>query len=487
MSSLPRFLFTIEGTARVGRLSTLGVIALLASACSADIARFDLPAVALSEPTSTAALPTPPENVGSRYNLGGDGAGGFSKSPEPQTYNAPSSAPSDDPTPRDRGLDRGVDVTALPEPVPSQPVVRPAPSYAPAPRPQPATSFAPAPVDPDERGEEIEVQRGDTLYGLSRRHGVSLNELMRVNGLTSPALKPGQKLALPSGRVKPRAPRPAETATITPEPAPSDWSGTYTIQRGDSLYGIARRFNVKSADLQRYNGISDVRRVMPGTVLKVPGAPTTLAEAATSEGVVDTPAGAPQSGLTVTPPVTSQRSAEPQPSTAPAQPTILNAPRPMNETKVAELNAGTASDVASPTTPAPPASGSIAEGGKLRWPVKGRIVAGFGPRSDGTHNDGINIAVPQGTDVHAAEDGTVAYAGDELRGYGNLILLRHDNGWVTAYAHADRLLVKRGDRVRRGQVIAKAGKTGQVDQPQLHFEVRQGQKPVDPTPYLESR
>ena len=93
--------------------------------------------------------------------------------------------------------------------------------------------------------------------------------------------------------------------------------------------------------------------------------------------------------------------------------------------------------------------------------------------------------MPQGTDVHAAESGRVAYAGNELKGYGNLVLIRHDNGWVSAYAHADQILVKRDDVVKRGQVIAKAGKTGTVDQPQLHFELRQGAKPVDPLPHME--
>jgi len=122
---------------------------------------------------------------------------------------------------------------------------------------------------------------------------------------------------------------------------------------------------------------------------------------------------------------------------------------------------------------------------KLRWPVHGRIITGFGQRNDGTHNDGINLAVPQGTAVHAAEAGSVAYAGSELKGYGNLILVRHDNGWVTAYAHNEQLLVKRGDKVQRGQVIAKAGRTGSVDQPQVHFELRQGSKPVDPVPFLD--
>ena len=112
------------------------------------------------------------------------------------------------------------------------------------------------------------------------------------------------------------------------------------------------------------------------------------------------------------------------------------------------------------------------------------MIAGFGPRADNTHNDGINISVPPGTDVLAAEGGTVAYAGSELKGYGNLILVRHDGNWVSAYAHNDQLLVKRGDKIKRGQIIAKAGKSGTVDQPQVHFELRQGSKPVDPTKHL---
>jgi murein DD-endopeptidase MepM/ murein hydrolase activator NlpD len=174
------------------------------------------------------------------------------------------------------------------------------------------------------------------------------------------------------------------------------------------------------------------------------------------------------------------------------QPTVINAGK-----QVASLN-----DKATDAAPEAPAAAAAPKGdkvgsaapqaatqgsdsSKLRWPVVGRVIAGFGGRPDGTHNDGINMSVPLGTEVHAAENGVVAYAGSELKGYGNLVLLRHDNGWVTAYAHNDELLVKRGDKVKRGQVIGKAGKTGTVDQPQVHFELRQGSKPVDPTPFME--
>jgi murein DD-endopeptidase MepM/ murein hydrolase activator NlpD len=120
----------------------------------------------------------------------------------------------------------------------------------------------------------------------------------------------------------------------------------------------------------------------------------------------------------------------------------------------------------------------------FRWPARGRVISGSGAMTNGQQNDGINLALPEGTPVHAAEDGVVAYAGSELKGYGNLVLVRHSNGFVTAYAHASEILVKRGDQVRRGQVIAKSGQTGNVTSPQLHFEIRKGSAPVDPTQYL---
>jgi murein DD-endopeptidase MepM/ murein hydrolase activator NlpD len=120
----------------------------------------------------------------------------------------------------------------------------------------------------------------------------------------------------------------------------------------------------------------------------------------------------------------------------------------------------------------------------FRWPARGRVISGAGAMGNGQQNDGINLALPEGTPVHAAEDGVVAYAGSELKGYGNLVLIRHSNGFVTAYAHTSEILVKRGDQVRRGQVIAKSGQTGNVTSPQLHFEIRKGSAPVDPTQYL---
>src|SRR5436305_29240 len=120
----------------------------------------------------------------------------------------------------------------------------------------------------------------------------------------------------------------------------------------------------------------------------------------------------------------------------------------------------------------------------FRWPARGKVVTSYGAKTNGKANDGINIAVPEGTPVKAAEDGVVAYAGNELKGYGNLVLVRHSNGYVTAYAHASELLVKRGETIKRGQIIAKSGQSGEVGSPQLHFEIRKGSSPVDPLQFL---
>jgi murein DD-endopeptidase MepM/ murein hydrolase activator NlpD len=143
----------------------------------------------------------------------------------------------------------------------------------------------------------------------------------------------------------------------------------------------------------------------------------------------------------------------------------------------ANVDAESTASLQPATTAASPSDSANPE---FRWPARGRVIQGFGNGG----NDGINIAVPEGTQVKAAESGVVAYAGSELKGYGNLVLIRHPNGFVTAYANNGSINVKRGDQVKRGQTIALSGQSGNVASPQLHFELRKGSKPVDPSTYL---
>ena len=160
------------------------------------------------------------------------------------------------------------------------------------------------------------------------------------------------------------------------------------------------------------------------------------------------------------------------------------------ERRVAELRSraeaaqAALAEVRAEAAPPPSAGAPLQRGGQLPWPVHGRVLAGYGTGSGGTHNDGINIAAPVGAPVKASAPGVVAYAGNELRGFGNMVLLRHADGWVTAYAHNSSLLVKKGDKVTQGQAIARVGSSGNVDSPQLHFELRKGTKAVDPLKVL---
>ncbi len=485
------------------RMLILACTAVMAG-CSADVSRLDSnPSFSLNDPPGSTSLIRPSASL----NRSAVGAANVDTS----NY-TPSRAP-----------DRGVEMAALPPPSASPAPYAPPPAdpspgrYAPSAAAATAltatarrsnTAPAPAPVATTEKGDAVDVKPGDTLTAIARQHKVLVSELMRVNNLSSSALKPGQTLYLPKTVRKPilrpdavAASAPAVGSARTPQ-APlaaevaANYTNSYTVQKGDSLYALAIKMKVPMAELQQVNGITDVRKVKPGTVLKVPG----TAAVAASSGQSSAPVAAAAAGAPVvakvptavvqadTATVNGGVNVGTGPMVPPARPTLINGERQMaaldpkpGPMPTPILSGGVSANDASPT--ASPAA--LAADTRLRWPVRGRIVAGFGARPDGTHNDGLNLQVPLGTDVHAAEAGAVAYAGSELKGYGNLVLIRHDNGWITAYAHNSEVLVKRGDRVKRGQVVAKSGKTGSVDQPQVHFELRQGSKPVDPTPHME--
>ena len=288
-------------------------------------------------------------------------------------------------------------------------------------------------------GTAVTVGRGQSIYSIARQHNVPASAIIEANNLANPnALQPGQRLVIPR-YVAGGAPNGARTAA----------AGTVHVARpGDTLISLARRNGMKLSDLARANNMSPYTKLNVGDRITIPGGTRQVAA-----------------------------------NTAPAP----KAPQPAPVDTVASVPTQTA-NVAKPELPeSKPAVTKAEPAGEIpsfRWPVRGRIIAGFGAKANGTQNDGINLAVPEGTPIKAADDGVVAYAGNELKGYGNLVLLRHPNGFVTAYANASELVVKRGENVKRGQVIARAGQTGNVNSPQLHFEIRKGSTPVDPTKYL---
>jgi murein DD-endopeptidase MepM/ murein hydrolase activator NlpD len=261
-------------------------------------------------------------------------------------------------------------------------------------------------------------------------------------------------------------------------------SGTVVVRPGQTLYSIARANGMTAAQLAEANSIAPPYGIRVGQRLRIPGH---------ANPVSPEPTFGPQSVQAANAPATNADAPAPataQPQMPPAAPQRMAAVDPAEESPPAPASPVIEAEPAE----VPPAEQPAAEqpnpqafDAGFRWPVKGRVVSTFGQKPNGTRNEGINIAVPEGTSVRAAEAGVVAYAGNELKGYGNLVLIRHDNGWVTAYAHNKELFVKRGDAVKRGDIIAKAGQTGSVTSPQVHFEIRKGATAVDPLKHLGSQ
>ncbi len=369
----------------------------------------------------------------------------------------------------------------------------------------------PAAVEPAPAGAgKIVVARGDTLNVIARRTGAPVETLVAANGLAPPyTVYPGQVLALSA----PAAPAPAHTVRTPPFGADAGRTavedGVYTVAPGDTLFALARRLGVSFGELSRANGLAEPYLIRAGQRLRVPGAwePTRPAESRPPVAVaaLPPPAAAPE-------PATEPAAAAPAPAPAPEpEPAPVSAPRPIADIRAApppppaprpaveraaEPAAApapirVAQRVARPGAEPQAAPAAARRSGDARhaflWPVEGAILSGFGPGEGVTRNDGINIAAQSGAPVRAAESGVVVYAGNELRGYGNLLLIRHAGGWTSAYAHNAELMVKRGAAVERGQVIARVGATGGVSRPQSHFELRKGTEAVDPLKYLAPR
>lgn len=314
---------------------------------------------------------------------------------------------------------------------------RPARGRAMAPETPPAVAAVPAIRAEPKR---IRVQPGDTVESLALKHGVSVHAMIAANNLGhAPALKPGQTLMLPA------------------EPE-------HVVRQGETLPRIAQSYGLDPAVLAAENGLTQPYAVRKGQRLRLPAdVAAPRSPSATEPAPGPSPASRPVPA--------------PTPASAPSPPAAEER-APAAETRSgAQATAALPSTGALPSAPAPSGKGFI-------WPVKGKIISSFGPKGQGLHNDGINIAAKRGTPVRAVESGVVAYVGNELRAFGNLVLIKHSGGWVSTYAHTDEILVARGDRVHRGQVIARVGSSGNAPEPQLHFELRRGKNAVDPLGYL---
>ncbi len=315
-------------------------------------------------------------------------------------------------------------------PVTSAPLTRTVYSEQTPPRPTYVAETTPtaSPAAPwsDAAPRLMTVRAGDTVYAISRRTGASPNAIISENRLAPPySLRVGQTLRIPAAGEK------VVNRISQSAPAPKATFATHTIKPGDTLYSISRATGVSVSKIAQVNRLRAPYTLSVGDTLRVPGATAAPRAAALA---YDTAA------------------------------------------NVADLTQNVS--YAAPARPAEKVS-------IFAWPVKGAVIGKYGAGELGRRNDGVNIAAPVGTPVRAAADGEVVYRGSELEGYGNLLLIKHNDGYVTAYAHNDVMLVRKGQRVRQGQVVAKVGQTGSAPEPQLHFEIRQNLKSIDPLAFLQ--
>lgn len=304
----------------------------------------------------------------------------------------------------------------------------------------------------------------------------------------SPAKMSAQSSAKPVSVASSSAPSPATAHAVAAAHASGD-AYVHTIESGESLYSIAKRYNVTTDAIMAANKLTSPNELFVGQKLVIPGRPdlagpkkserkpTLVAEAKPVSPVATDAAPAPV--VPMPKPDLPQQHASVQKTTGHAKPD--NAEPQKSAAKPAENTKQPTSEVktASLSPKAPKAS----QADNFRWPVSGRVIVDFAA-SKGT---GINIEAPEGSMVRAVDNGTVIYVGDAVEGYGNLILIRHPNGYVSAYAHLKSVSATKGEEVQRGDPIGTVGMTGAVSRPQLHFELRKGATPVDPTPLLAQR
>ncbi len=344
-----------------------------------------------------------------------------------------------------------------------------------APKPELVTTKVVVPADfspyyQDLSYQYVTVRGGDTLSRLAARSNVPVKSVIAMNGMRDPyRIYPGQQLKVPAFHV-------------------------HSVRQGETLYAISRVYDVEMSEVAHFNFLDAPYTLMPGTKLKIPmktRGEVRVASTDMNAWPAPKPAGAVNSSQPVKTVLINSKPQKvalpaPQPKATPAVLTTKTVAAPAPVPK-AEPSYQTAKLEKPPvptrqyTTKAPPKR----SGKSFAWPVKGQVISGFGKKETGFHNDGVNIAVKEGTPIRAAENGVVSYVGNEMRSFGNLILVSHADGYVTAYGHTERAAVAKGDAVKKGEVIAYAGSSGSVTRSQLHFEIRKKGRAINPVAMLQ--
>ncbi|WP_366656412.1 LysM peptidoglycan-binding domain-containing M23 family metallopeptidase [Fodinicurvata sp. EGI_FJ10296] len=337
------------------------------------------------------------------------------------------------------------------------------------------------------------VSNGDTLYRIAQNYDVDVDAVAQANRLDTPyTIFVGQSLRIPEGPGQGRQTSVGQTTVAERGDAGQDGGATtaWSEPRQDQDAGRAADGRPRALTPARS---SNDRTVTAEPLSESPSGTSQTREAqADNDDQTDGSAVPPDSARSVSPPSGTDGSV-PAEADITAQPVAdessdegqeAEAPRPEPQDQPTQESAAVNEEQANLPAVSAPAARS---GDRFSWPIDGSVISTFGPKDDGQHNDGINIDAPRGTPIRAADNGVVAYAGSELRGYGNLIIVRHADGWVTAYGHADTISVQRGQSVSVGDTLGEVGSTGAVSSPQLHFEIRRQSTPVDPMDHLTPR
>lgn len=333
------------------------------------------------------------------------------------------------------------------------------------------------------------VQYGDSLWSISRKYDMKVQELVDLNNLRKPYnIKPGQMIRISNGGniVKKNNNNDDDNKAVIKSQI-STKLDTYKVKSGDNLIGIAKKYDMTTSELAELNNLKKPYKIRIGQNLKIKKTYNNIDKNVSTYTVKS---GDNLTNIARKHDMTLSEIIELNDLDKPyvvkiGQKIKINTDEPkvvIKNTTQQSNNKNiniTKSEQKQVVKKAPKVNSFI-------WPIKGNVISSFGSKSNGLYNDGINISAPKGTDFRTCEDGVVAYVGNELRGYGTIILIKHENNWISAYAHCDTAKVSRGDKVQKGQIIGTVGNSGNVSTPQLYFSLRNGREAVDPIKYLKN-